>query len=330
MLSRSTQSLTEEARFADARHRRRPARSGRRRRPSTAVRVARAGAVIAAGGLLAANLSSAAFAENVTRGSGSDPTTLNGVEYECNLRTPQMTVVDGSMAGNVRLFTHPGRAGMDINNGGTPGHWNNAYLVAGVNPAGYDSTRCNAWGHGKSYQFPVAAAHAGPLHVGVIKMHTVAGFAGNGGFDIWLSASRGRALSGAPWTSGHATVTDMQHSRAATEIMVWLNSPGIWRGQYASLGWVRIRTRIWQVLYYIGHSLRHPWNYIVFASPEATSKTTTFTVRNLDLQPLIRFAVRHGWVDRHALLQAIDAGFEWYADPTGGTQLMAYSLTGVR
>lgn len=258
--------------------------------------------------------------ENITQTVGSDPTTLTGDQYECTLTNPQYTTNVGAENGFVKVYTRPGSTFMDVNKPGSGG-WNDAYETAGVNPAGYDSTRCDNWGYGKSYKFPVKLTDMGGLDINKVTMHTVKGFEGDAGIDMWISPSHGKTDEGVLWNSGWVTSKMLQHSADVTEIMVWLNSPGIWREQYQSLGWVTIGTRVWQVLYYDGHRARHPWNYIVFAAPLATDHTATFTDRNLSLAPLIWFAASKGWITKNALLQAVDVGFEWYRSPRGGTQI---------
>jgi len=59
-----------------------------------------------------------------------------------------------------------------------------------------------------------------------------------------------------------------ESSSNTTEVMVWLNSPGIDRNEYHSLGYRVIDGRSWEVLY----TLAHRWRYVVFAAPLATSK----------------------------------------------------------
>ena len=104
-----------------------------------------------------------------------------------------------------------------------------------------------------------------------------------------------------------------ESSSNTTEVMVWLNSPGINRHEYHSLGYRVIDGRSWEVLY----TLAHLWRYVVFAAPLATSKAVTITDHNIKLFDLIRFAADHGLVKKGAELQAVDAGFEGYEDPHG-------------
>jgi hypothetical protein len=254
---------------------------------------------------------------NVTGKDGRVPSTLVGDQYECARTNPEMTIVDNSQRGTVRLGTDPGHLKFDIKSS-PGGSWEDAYISAGNNPDGYDSAQCNWLGVGKGYVIPVPAGGAGTLTAS-IKLHTVAGFAGDAGFDIWLT--------GPGQHTGYGTTATMeQSSSSTTEVMVWLNSPGIDRNEYHSLGYRVIDGRSWQVLY----TLAHRWKYVVFAAPLATSKAVTLTDHNIKLFDLIRFAADHGLVKTGAELQAVDAGFEWYEDPTGGTQVEAYSLTGVK
>jgi hypothetical protein len=253
----------------------------------------------------------------VTGKDGRVPSTLVGDQYECARTNPEMTIVNDSERGTVRLGTDPGHLKFDIKSS-PGGSWEDAYISAGNNPDGYDSAQCNWLGVGKGYVIPVPAARAGTLTAS-IKLHTVAGFAGDAGFDIWLTG-RGQY-------TGYGTTATMEESSSnTTEVMVWLNSPGIDRNEYHSLGYRVIDGRSWEVLY----TLAHRWRYVVFAAPLTTSKAVTITDHNIKLFDLIRFAADHGLVKKGAELQAVDAGFEWYEDPTGGTQVEAYSLTGVK
>ena len=255
--------------------------------------------------------------KNVTGKDGRVPSTLVGDQYECARTNPEMTIVDDSERGTVRLGTDPGHLKFDIKSS-PGGSWEDAYISAGNNPDGYDSAQCNWLGVGKGYVIPVPAGGAGTL-TGSITLHTVAGFAGDAGFDIWLT--------GPGQHTGYGTTATMEESSSnTTEVMVWLNSPGIDRNEYHSLGYRVIDGRSWEVLY----TLAHRWRYVVFAAPLATSKAVTITDHNINLFDLIRFAADHGLVKTGAELQAVDAGFEWYEDPTGGTQVEAYSLTGVK
>ena len=254
---------------------------------------------------------------NVTGKNGRVPSVLTGDQYECARTNPEMTVIDGSEEGRVRLDTDPGHLKLDVRSS-PQGYWQDAYISAGNNPDGYDSAQCNWIGVGKGYVIPAPVGRAGTLTAS-IKVHTVAGFAGDAGFDIWIT--------GPGKHTGYGTTAAMEEaSSSTTEIMVWLNSPGIDRGEYRSLGYRKIDGRRWDVLY----TAHHPWRSVVFASPLATSRAATITDNKIHLSTLIRFAADHGLVETGAELQAIDAGFEWYDDPTGGTQVEGYSLTGVK
>ncbi len=193
-------------------------------------------------------LIAAGKSKNVTGKDGRVPSTLAGDQYECTRTNPEMTIVDDSERGTVRLGTDPGHLKWDVKSS-PQGSWEDAYISAGNNPDGYDSAQCN-----------------------------------------------------------------------------WLNSPGIDRRVYQSFGYHVIDGRLREVLY----SLAHRWRYVVFAAPLATSKAVTVTDRNIGLFDLIRFAADHGLVKTGAELQGVNAGFEWYEDPAGGTQVEGYSLTGVK
>ena len=130
-------------------------------------------------------LSTSPHSNNVTGKDGRVPSTLVGDQYECARTNPEMTIVDDSQRGTVRLGTDPGHLKFDIKSS-PGGFWQDAYISAGNNPDGYDSAQCNWLGVGKGYVIPVPAGAAGTLTAS-IKLHTVAGFAGDAGFDIWLT-----------------------------------------------------------------------------------------------------------------------------------------------
>ena len=283
-------------------------------------------AVVAVATVIAASVATAspAFAKgshNVTGKNGKVPSVLRGDQYECARTSPEMTVVDDSDHGTVRLRTDPGHLKFDIT-ASPGGHWEDAYISAGNNPYGYDSAQCDWLGVGKGYRIPVPAAKAGTLTAS-IKVHTADGFEGDAGLDIWLT--------GPGKDTGYGTTSKMEEDTVgSTEIMVWLNSPGIDRSGYPSIGYQYVDGRWWDVLYSKASSGGRKWTYVVFASSLATPKAATVTTRDIHVSKLIGFATSRGWVRKGAELQAVDAGFEWYEDPKDGTQVEGYSLTGVR
>ena len=130
-------------------------------------------------------LIAAGKSKNVTGKDGRVPSTLAGDQYECTRTNPEMTIVDDSERGTVWLGTDPGHLKFDVKSS-PQRSWEDAYISAGNNPDGYDSAQCNWLGVGKGYVIPVPAGGSGTLTAS-IKLHTVAGFAGDAGFDIWLT-----------------------------------------------------------------------------------------------------------------------------------------------
>src|ERR1700743_1691536 len=86
--------------------------------------------------------------KNVTGKDGKVPSTLVGDQYECTRTNPEMTIVDDSEKGTVKLGTDPGHLKFDIKSS-PGGHWEDSYISSGNNPDGYNSAQCNCLGVGK-------------------------------------------------------------------------------------------------------------------------------------------------------------------------------------
>jgi hypothetical protein len=235
--------------------------------------------------------------------------TLNTGDYACTLSNPQYTGY--SSDGRVYMWTHT-RVRIDLNQ--SEGNWAESYLVAGYNPAGYNSETCNRWGYGKSLPLPILISHAGAMPTS-ISLYTTASFGGDGGYDIWLTQN----------PADH-TYAQMVSSKANTELMVWATHPrlGIWAtygGNPVAFN-VLVDGRYWDILH-AGRTAGHPWEYLVFATSH--KNTGSFTMNNIRLGVLMAWAIAHGYVNRSDTIQAIDAGYEGH-ESTGGTAIRSYSL----
>lgn len=250
----------------------------------------------------------AAGSHNLT---ANTPTVVLGSgDYACTLTNPQYT----AYSSDATVVAHPHTTSLDMN--ATSNEWSNAYLTTGYNPEGYDSQRCDAYGYGKSLRLPVSAGRAGTIPAS-ISLYTNSNFVGNGGWDIWATLS----------PSAH-TAAEETSSGNNTEIMVWVTHPGLGDllGDYYEgnpvMHNVRIDGRYWDVLH-SGRTSWKPWQYVAFATPSANQGN--FTMNNVHLGVLLRWAADRGWIRKGATIQAIDAGFEGN-ESTGGTKIKSYSL----
>jgi hypothetical protein len=83
-------------------------------------------------------LIAAGKSKNVTGKDGRVPSTLAGDQYECTRTNPEMTVVDDSERGTVRLGTDPGHLKFDIKSS-PQASWEDAYISAGIDRSEYHS-----------------------------------------------------------------------------------------------------------------------------------------------------------------------------------------------
>lgn len=235
---------------------------------------------------------------------------LSSGDYACTLTNPQYT----AYSSDATVIDHPHTTNLDLN--ATFNYWSDAYLITGYNPAGYDSDRCAAYGYGRSQRLPVAEGAAGTIPAS-ISLYTNRSFIGNGGWDIWATLNPAAHTAAEETSSGNNT-----------EIMVWVTHPGLadllgsYYEGYPVMHNVRIDGRYWDVIH-TGRSSWKPWEYVAFATPSANQGN--FTMKNVHLGVLLRWAADRGWIRKGATIQAIDAGFEG-AETTGGTGIKSYSL----
>ncbi len=78
-------------------------------------------------------LIAAGKSKNVTGKDGRVPSTLAGDQYECTRTNPEMTIVDDSERGTVRLGTDPGHLKWDVKSS-PQGSWEDAYISGGQQP----------------------------------------------------------------------------------------------------------------------------------------------------------------------------------------------------
>lgn len=257
--------------------------------------------------LVAANPANAS-SHNITANTPS--VVLSSGDYACTLTNPQYT----AYSAGATVISRPHTTGLDMK--ATSGYWSNAYLTAGYNPDGYDSERCDAYGYGKSLALPVPVAAAEAMRAS-ISLHTNRSFVGNGGWDIWVTLNPADHTAAEEASSGNNT-----------EIMVWVTHPGLadllgnYYGGYPVMHNVRIDGRYWEVLH-AGRSPSKKWEYVAFATPSANQGN--FTMNDVHLGVLLKWAADRGWIRKGATIQAVDAGFEG-GETTGGTAIKSYSL----
>lgn len=161
-------------------------------------------------------------------------------------------------------------------------------------------------GHGsRCMRYPVQEKHDGyPLTSVTVQNHPGAYKAA---YDIWFNK-----------TDAHPLQDD------GTEVMIWLEHPGIYVPPgaidwYATIQGIRYEVAAWITF----HNGVH-WRYVAYiAVHQRTSLPPTW------LNAFFRDTNGHGWLSRDWWLTAIDFGFEI---SHGGTHLRVhdYSLTGVR
>ncbi len=246
-----------------------------------------------------------AYAGNVTP---AHRTVLTPGQYACTLANPQYTVY--ARGSKVVLHEHANKFDMNA----SYQQWANSYLITGYNPASYNSQSCDAYGYGRAQPLPLPVSKAGPLTTS-IHLRTRGDFTGDGGYDVWLTRS----------PAAHS-YQDMTSSPDNTELMVWVEHPGIGIGDYycgiSVAHNVHVDGRNWDILH-AGRTRWHRWEYLVFAT-EGVNRGD-FTMRNIHLGTLIRWGVAHGYVKRGDTIQAIDAGFEGHA-LAGGASVRGYRL----
>jgi hypothetical protein len=222
---------------------------------------------------------------------------LTGDQIACTLTNPEFTF-------------NPGGAYMRIYQGTTQfaathiagKWWQAAYVTAGYNRS-INSELCNRHttidgSHGRSYPVPAPLGRAG-RYWGSTRTWTSPGYAGDTGYDIWLSGSE----------RNNTEAKMVRQGAGTTEVMIWLSHPKLFT--YHRYGAVRIDGRRWDVLLSVGgaNTPGERWNRVFFISP--VESTGTVSVHHLYLNPFLSYAGRTGYLRGSTYLMAIDEGLEF-------------------
>lgn len=248
----------------------------------------------------------------------STPVTLYGNDRACTRTQPEYLV----HAGGAVVRTQSGTTRFSVVKADAPGYrgMSAPYVTAGYNSS-LNSGLCNNRAYHGAYN---SRAYAVPVKLGrqgrpVASVHdiTSSGFRGDSGFDIWLTASAADSTY-AKMTNGGA---------GTTEIMIWLNSVGLPAPR--SYG-VSIDGRKWGVITGLaanGHGRtagRAGWNVVNFIAPD--HRNGNVSAVNLDLNPFMSYAIRHGWLRQSSTLESVNQGFEITA---GTAEVAGYVLNGL-
>jgi hypothetical protein len=226
-------------------------------------------------------------------------THLTDHQIACTLTNPEYTLNPGGSY----LRIKQGHVGFtayhqtDYQSGG----WNDPYIVAGYDQS-VNSQACN--GHatisgvrGRSYPIPAPLGHAG-RYTGSSRNWTSAGFAGDTGYDIWLTRNPHNNTLAKMLTQGYGT----------TEVMLWISHPQLY--YYHSRGSVVIDHRRWDVIKSIaGNGSGRHWLRVFFISPHDSAGEVVMS--NLYLNPFLSYAIRSGYLNPKDYLMSIDEGGEF-------------------
>lgn len=250
---------------------------------------------------------------------GSAPTSISGAESACSLTSPVDYLIH---AGRADVNLRPGSTWFHATHAGTAGLWEDPYLTAGynggLNTAYYCTTRAGR--PGQAYNLPVKIGRQGHI-VATVTAWTSSYFRGDTGFDIWFEPS-----------TADTSYAQMQNGgNASTEIMIWLNHPGL-RTQSSNLRYYRTRIdgRWWQVEVGMasaghGHTASHPhgWTVVNFIAPQYQNGNVT--VHNLVLNTFASYAISHGWLRASDYWMGINEGFEF---TRGSATAETFTMTG--
>lgn len=250
---------------------------------------------------------------------GSGTTSISGSESACSLTSPIDYLIH---AGNASLGLRPGSTWFHATHTGANGPWEDPYLTAGyngsLNTSYYCTTRVGR--PGQAYALPVKNGQQGHI-VATVNDWTSPNFRGDSGFDLWFEPS-----------AADTTYSQMQNGgNASTEIMVWLNHPGL-NVQSSSLRYYRTKVggHWWRVgvgLASRGHgrSASHPqgWTVVNFIAPQY--RNGTVTARNLLLNAFASYAISKGWLRASDYWMAINEGFEF---TQGSATAESFTMTG--
>lgn len=194
------------------------------------------------------------------------------------------------------------------------------YITSGYNQS-VNSQMCNSRG-GHSLSVPVPVNNMG-RYVDTSKYTTSSSFKGDTGLDMWFAPSKSDNTYAKMTNGGDST----------TEIMVWDSHPKLGT-QSTNLRYypVNIGGHRWQVgvgLASNGHgkekSRPNGWTVVNFIAPDI--KTGTTSVNGLYVNPLVSYAMSHGWLKRSDYLMGSDSGGEMWS---GSLAVDSYSANGLK
>jgi hypothetical protein len=244
--------------------------------------------------------------------------------WTCSFTNPEYMI----HAGGATLKVQPGTDKFTVTSA-PAGKISDPYISTGYDVS-LDSTLCNNRElpggknkYGKSYAMPVRLGKQGHIIASVHDV-TSSNSIGDTGFDIWFTSS----------LSDNTYTKMADGGSTSTEIMIWLNHPGL-STQSSNLSYypVRIDGRWWQVAYNLaanghGKNGQHPdgWNVIYFIAPQISNGNVV--IHNLLLNSFFSYAISHGWLLNNDYLMAIDQGGEIIGQ--GAMSVNGYTLTGVQ
>lgn len=253
----------------------------------------------------------------------SGTTSISGSESACSLTNPEYLI----HAGRASLNLRPGSTWFHATHIGANGYWEDPYMTAGYNGGLGTAYYCDGreipgsgGQYGQAYALPVKIGKQGHI-VATVKDWTSSAFRGDSGFDIWFE----------PSASDTSYAQMVNGGDASTEIMIWLNHPGL-RVQSSSLRYYRTRIdgRWWRVEVgkaSAGHgrTASHPrgWTVVNFIAPQYTNGNVT--VHNLVLNSFGSYAIAHGWLRASDYWMGINNGFEM---TQGSATAESFTMTG--
>lgn len=272
-------------------------------------------------GVTVATPASAGVGPSAVMASGTG--SISGSNSACTLTDPEYLI----HAGRASLSLRPKATYFHATHVGTKGLWEDPYMTAGYNGGLGTAYYCNGreipgsgGKYGRAYKLPVKIGKQGHI-VATVNSWTSAAFRGDSGFDIWFEPS-----------ASDTSYAQMQNGgNASTEIMIWLNHPGL-RVQSSNLRYYRTRIdgRWWRVEVgkaSAGHgrtsSHPHGWTVVNFIAPQY--KNGNVVVHNLVLNSFGSYAIHHGWLRASDYWMGINEGFEF---TQGSATAQRFIMTG--
>lgn len=254
-------------------------------------------------------------------------TDSNGVAITsvCSGTNPQYLV----HSGGADITVKPGSTQFTVTNGGNGLLYADPYEAAGYN----NSTNSNACNNAKVGDSPVVPVKLGSQGNPVASIHTITGtapsdyFYGNTGYDLWFTPSP--ADNTYAEMSGGGSVS----YPVATEIMVWTSNTDLVTSSTNVKDYpVVIDGLHWLVqvgLAADGHgkstSTPRGWNVVNLIAPN--NHLGNVVMSNLALDPIVTYAIDHGYLASSDYWEGINAGMEI---TEGNAELAGFTLVGMK